>query len=308
MNDKKLVCVGDVMLERFAALPALPPINTTAILDDAPQSVGGTMFNLCWYFAHLDDRASVVGLAGTEERKFVEEQFRHAQIDSTNLLFAKGHTNSLIAITFGHDSYYLYFRQPSPPNLEQFLYDHCTGSSQLVLCGSRHSQIRNTFVQLAEEFKGEWLIFCPSYSIYEYSSKQLRKILHFSTITIINEQEAGFVRQSLEVVDLEQLAVENQTCVIVTYADKGAWMYGKGEAIHIPSLTKPYIKGDIIGAGDAFLAGLLHELRKGCSLRNALPCAATLAAIVAETGQIRPVVNMQELQARIATVEWPEYS
>jgi ribokinase len=65
--------------------------------------------------------------------------------------------------------------------------------------------------------------------------------------------------------------------VVITDGEKGAWAYGQdGQVVHEPAMK--VIPVDGTGAGDAFAAGLLHDLVKGLSLPQALKTASAWGA------------------------------
>jgi sugar/nucleoside kinase (ribokinase family) len=289
-------CVGDLLLERFVELPSLPISNTTQIIDKQQQAVGGSAFNLCWHFTHLGKTAQIVAPSGKNDEIIINSSFRLSNISTSSLVWVEGETSNLLCLYVGSESYNFYFRQEFPAGISEQLYSRCWNLPQLILCGSRHEIIRDTFLHIARTFKGDLLIFNPSYSVYEYSTEVLRELISRSHVTILNEYEAAFVNDKLSIKSLNQVIHNQSLYLIVTYAEKGAKLYWGDQQILVSSIAKNKARKDVVGAGDAFLAGFVHALSQQTSPSQALYVGAALAAIVVDTNEIRPEFDANQLE------------
>jgi sugar/nucleoside kinase (ribokinase family) len=126
--------------------------------------------------------------------------------------------------------------------------------------------------------------------VYTYDLKVLEAVVAASDLTILNHRETGFVCKEFGVRDACELSRRfHDGCIVTTGEDRGAIVYRNGHLTGVPSISR--IPGNVLGAGDAFLAGLLADRRAGKIPEEAGLFAAALASIVARTGELRPVVT-----------------
>ena len=88
----------------------------------------------------------------------------------------------------------------------------------------------------------------------------------------------------------------------MTYADRGAVAYIGSDVLRVESISRR--EGDVVGAGDTFLAAYLATLWTDASAETALRFAAATGAVVAEAGGVRVRLPLRAIAARVARHRW----
>lgn len=294
-ND--VVCTGDVMVECILRLPSLPAADSTLVLDSVIQELGGPAFNVCWYLSKLGRQPRLVGPFGRRNRPLVTDALSSAEIEDTGLIPIEGDTDLLIAILAGAHHHSIYLRAHLPDEIGSQILARCGRPRLLILSGSRHPLIRKAFLALAEAFCGEFLAFNPSYAIYEYDSRDLAGLLSRVHVAILNEQEAKYACEALDLKDTSQLPKYVSGSLIVTLGEKGMRIYHREGILEIGSYATE--TSNAVGAGDGLLAGFLHEALNGASLANAATFGSLLAAYIVESSQVRIQVSESQIRRRL---------
>ena len=143
------------------------------------------------------------------------------------------------------------------------------------------------------------MIFSPSYTVFEYSPDELAQLLRHVHLAAFNEQEAEYASRILGLQNAKELVASTTGLLIVTRGHRGAYIQGNNLGIEVPSVASSTRVA--VGAGDAFLSGFLFEWLRGRTPEMAAKFAATLAAFVVESDQVR--VNVSESTVRLRMKE-----
>lgn len=280
-----VVCVGDLFVEYL--LSEVSP-GTTRIVEAARGELGGTALNVCWYLDCLGMRALLVAPFPRHERLRLATAVPGLSV--SRVLLTGGPPDTLIVLSSNTGHQAVYVRAELPTDADERLIRAGRDARQIVLAGSRHAAIRRAFVKLTRRVDVRRLIFSPSYTVYEFTKQELEELLAQVGLVILNEAEAKYVCDQLSCRAFAALAKRVADTLIVTLADQGAELYGPSGHLAVSSLSGT--AGDVIGAGDAFLAGYLYETGRGSSSQVALHFASAIAAQVAQTRKVRTPVRM----------------
>jgi sugar/nucleoside kinase (ribokinase family) len=184
-----------------------------------------------------------------------------------------------------------------PIDIEAKIRKQCGEPDYLILTGSRHKQIREAFLSIANNLDKTTIIFNPSYAICEYNNLILNQVLKKSDFIIFNEQEAMHAIKILKIRNIKVLTEFIPNPIIVTLGRKGLKIYHKNKISDIKSFAKKAINP--IGAGDAFTAGFVHEIIGKHPISNSARFGATLAAYVVESEQIRVFISKENIYERL---------
>ena len=286
------------MVEHLVYLPSLPRPDTTIILDSYQQQIGGPAFNVCWHLTQLGHKPRLVGPFGKHDSALISETFSAAKMASTGLVPVEGDTDRLFAFLNDDHHHSVYFRATLPQDVSSQIATLCERPSCLVLFGSRHRMLRELYISLLNKFSGALVVFNPSYAIYEYSQKELEELLGKYHVTIVNEQEAAHICQIFGLRDMSHLSKLSHGPVIVTLGEKGAKIFHRDAFFEIESFSTTRLQ--LIGAGDAFIAGFIHETLRGALLADAVRFGSHVAAQVVESSKIRVEIREEEIRTKIA--------
>ncbi|NVJ06509.1 hypothetical protein HUW63_14845, partial [Myxococcus sp. AM001] len=152
-----------------------------------------------------------------------------------------------------------------------------------------HSCFSTDFDMLASVHGGGASLNAPHHVVGRTLTKGLlARMLPLCTVVKLSEEEIGFVTGT-EVPDeaLTRLAAMGVPLPVVTLGERGALLLWKGARIHVAAPRTRVV--DTTGAGDGFVAGLLHGLVRWYGgaegLRDATGAElAALASFACEVG------------------------
>jgi sugar/nucleoside kinase (ribokinase family) len=286
-HQAAVVCLGDLFVQYL--LPEVSP-GATAVIGVKRREIGGGALNICWYLGRLGVRTRLVGPFSMYERR----QLRISQPLGSRVIWTSGPPDTLIVLSSkaGHQAVYLCGELPD--GIRERLTEECRGARQIIFAGSRHPEIRHAFIDLVRTRDLRGLIFSPSYAVYEFTRRELQELVRGVELVILNEGEAQFVCSQLGCPTSDSLAKRVGDTLIITLAERGAELYGPSGNLTVGSLSG--ITGDVLGAGDAFLAGYLYETARGSPSRVALDFASAIAAQVARARKVRAAVRRKAAQ------------
>lgn len=149
-----------------------------------------------------------------------------------------------------------------------------------------------------------------------YSAEVLQESFEQATVVKMNEQEAPLVLTLLGLPvyesdcvphPLERLAerllqeYSTLELVVITRGERGSLLVGRSDSHDHPGFAA--VGGDMVGAGDAFTAGLTHALLRGATLAVANEVANRCGAWVASQSGAMPELDAatrQQLTAALA--------
>ena len=144
------------------------------------------------------------------------------------------------------------------------------------MTGGRHRAVRDAYLMFVAGHGNQYVVFNPSYAVTEYSANELRRVLKAADLVVINDAELKYILDSLKLRQTARLTALIRGSLIVTHGRRGHTIFRRGET------NRLRISGvetrNPIGAGDAFLAGVIRELVAGKNLEAAVTLGGELAA------------------------------
>ncbi|MCB7130329.1 MAG: hypothetical protein J3T61_12420 [Candidatus Brocadiales bacterium] len=280
------------MFEIIRKVCDLPEDGKTIMFDWTDAVLGGGTYNLGWYLSHLGLSPILVAALSQEKEDLIIKAFKDANLRHTSLKPVEGAADNLIAFSDNrtHRSYFV--KSKLPENFaDRIVKSVDTGI--FVFSGSRHREVQCAYMKLLQNSAAEMTVFAPSYTIYETGVDLVRKLVEKSDLVAINQREAEYVRCKFEASDMGALAGRISGSLLVTLAGNGAELWRGGKRVFIHSYTDT--TDDVIGAGDAFLAGLLYVCAHRGELIDACHVGAVLASFVVEKRNVRVSVSLDNL-------------
>lgn len=285
------------MLEQMVRVVRLPEKNETVIHEQsAGIQLGGPAFNVAWYLRQLGRSVALIGAYGADDSARVLSQVRAARLSTNTLTSYRGRTDTLLATVseMHHQSWYM--RSALPARLRSRFLAQSRGVRTLILAGSRHAVIRRVYDHLTQRARERTVVFNPSYAIAEFRQAELRSICARADLTIVNEWEADQLARAFRVSRAKEIGTRIKGSLIVTRGKLGQQIVtGKRLWTLKGSPTDPR---NPIGAGDAFLAGLVYEMGNGRDLVEAAKFGSALASLAVASEDVR--IRVSELRVRQA--------
>jgi adenosine kinase len=141
-------------------------------------------------------------------------------------------------------------------------------------------------------------IYDPSQQIIRLSGEELIDGTRGARVLIVNDYEFGMMRNKTGLSAGEMMSLPGTT--IITRGEAGSTVYDGDSVIHIPAVT-PEPLAEPTGAGDAYRAGLIKGLLRGCSWEATGRIAALASTYVLEQyGTQNHRYSLAEFAARYA--------
>ncbi|HSJ54291.1 MAG TPA: carbohydrate kinase family protein [Anaerolineae bacterium] len=139
-------------------------------------------------------------------------------------------------------------------------------------------------------------IYDPSQQIIRLSGEELIAGTRGARLLIVNDYEFGMIRNKTGLSEQELLALPQAT--IITRGEAGSTVYEGDLVIQIPSVP-PETLAEPTGVGDAYRAGVIKGLLRGCSWETTGRIAALAATYVLEQyGTLNHRYSLAEFVAR----------
>jgi sugar/nucleoside kinase (ribokinase family) len=289
-----VTCVGDLMLELYALQGGRPRAQRTYEFDHAAATVGGGALNLCWYFSQLRRSSTIVAGFGVGDRDRVEAALKKARVDVASLVQLSSVTD-ILAVLPGKDLPAAYIRGRIDDQDLAALANRLSSGSVIIFTGSRHENFRRVVLQRVLELGDLVFVFSPSYSVYDFRHDELDSFVHASDIIVVNEHEAEYLAHVLcrdGNADLMKLAKQGG---IVTLGPRGADLFCNGQTHRVASISGR--DDDVIGAGEAFLAGFVHAFLESSNWERSgrVGCAVAAQVVQAKPTLVRAPIDIKRL-------------
>ncbi|HPE74997.1 MAG TPA: carbohydrate kinase [Draconibacterium sp.] len=290
IKNNEILCIGEVLWDRLpsGAKPGGAPMNVALHLNAIGQNVS---------------IASRIGNdePGTELRSFLENSGL-----STEFIQIDEHlptSEVLVHLDENNNATYEICEPVAWDNLEltDSLKTKAREAGLLVFgsLASRNPVSRSTIMQLLEKDAVKLIDvnFRKPYDTQEVVEKLLEK----TDIVKLNDDElVAFAQWHNKHKHDEKSLMKwfakqyNLKMVCVTRGEKGAFLFCDGEFYEHPGFKVEAV--DTVGAGDAFLAGLIASLLENKSPADALAFACATGAFVASKAGATPAYDMKEIE------------
>lgn len=278
-----IVAIGDVLLQLISNQLQESTYQDTLIVDAAKAEYGGAAWNVAWNLEQLGWTTRMLAQHGPDavgcfpplpvSGRDALEPFWRKRTQTDQLLVFPNMTMPAIYLRGGL----------SPDELDSMFVD-TGGYAAIVFAGSRHHELRRRTLDTLFSRRGPLRVFSPSYTVHGYAYEELAAFLEQSDIAIVNRREAAFLAR---VFAADEAAVMGRAGIagVVTRDEDGAAIYpARGVAFHLPSTSG--VRGDVIGAGDAFLSGFVDVFLRSRDVTAAARAGIEISAQTARQGLV----------------------
>jgi sugar/nucleoside kinase (ribokinase family) len=289
-----IVAIGDVLLQLLSGQSLEGSYQRTLIVDPAEAKYGGAAWNVVWNLEQLGWTIRMLAQYGPDavgcfpplpvsRRDPLEPSWRKRTRTDQLLVFSKIAMPAIYVIG-----------RLSEDELNAMFMD-ANQCAVVVFAGSRHRELRRRTFDVIFSRAGPLRVFSPSYTIYEYGSDELAAFLAHSDIAIVNRNEAAFLSGVLAAGEAAVMA-RARIAGIVTRDEEGAAIYPAGKTgFLLPSTSG--VRGDVIGAGDAFLSGFIDGFLRSRDVTAAAHAGIEVSAQTARSGLVCAVLDTARARA-----------
>ncbi|AGC44855.1 fructokinase [Myxococcus stipitatus DSM 14675] len=265
-----VVCFGETLVD---FLPSEQGLRVRDVPAWQPCP-GGSPANVSVGLARLGMRSAMLGVVGADEfGHFLRERLAKEGVDVSHLRQTADARTGLVFISLdarGERSF-TFFRTRSA----EFLLSNADVDpgflhrAKAVHCGSNSLQRDEaqaaTVAMLGLAREADRIVSCdPNLRLHAWEDPTqleglLARMLPLCTVVKLSEEEIGFVTGTESPEEaLTKLSAMGVRLPVVTLGARGALFLWRGERIHVPAPQVRVV--DTTGAGDGFVAGLLHGL------------------------------------------------
>jgi sugar/nucleoside kinase (ribokinase family) len=261
----------------------------TLIIDPYDFDIGGSVFNITWYLAQLGLTCTTISHYGREDRMRVVQFFSRLNTTSSYVV-EKSSSTDLLVVAPSIEMPAVYILGHIIDEECSVIVSHLPADGVIIYSGSRHSTLREKFIDHILLHRQLRMVFAPSYTLYDHTKEETLRLLKLSSIAIVNEKEAKHLERIFPGTDIDAIMRVPREGGIVTLGSNGADLYF-GSASKIRVASKSGRQADVIGAGDAFLCAFLVKLMAGNSWQESGEAASAIAAQVVLDGRVRAVLH-----------------
>jgi adenosine kinase len=280
----RIVVTGSIAFDYIMSFPGrfkdhiLPDkihmLSVSFLVDSMRKERGGCAPNIAYSLALLGERPTVMGTVGqdfSDYRAWLERQ----GVDTSLIreipdLF----TASFFVSTDQDNNQIASFYTGAMACARELSFSALVGDSPDVAVISPNDPAAMT--QYAQECKalGIPYIYDPSQQIIRLSAEELLQSTDGARILIVNDYELEMFKNKTR---LSEEAVRRLPDVlIVTRGEKGSTIWAEDRRVDVPAV-QPAVLCEPTGVGDAYRAGIIKGLLRGCSWETT-GCIASLAA------------------------------
>ena len=293
ITNKSFVCFGEVLFDIFPSL----------------IKIGGAPLNVAVRLAALGNYSSVISRIGSD--KLGKEIVNYLKINNVNascLQIDEELKTGQVLVNLDEKGSATYtINYPSAWDKIEVTHENeqLVSSSDAIVFGSlicRDERSQHTLLQLLQ--LARFRVFDVNLRQPFYEIKILNKLMQIADFIKFNEEEIfeicelnGESKLSLKecIVYISKFTNTSQICV--TRGSNGAVLYINEQFYEHQGYS---IKvADTVGAGDSFLAGLLHQLLQNTEPNEALEFSCALGALVAGENGANPSITVSDIVAFI---------
>jgi adenosine kinase len=270
-------------------------ISVSFLLDSLQRRRGGCGGNIAYNLTLLGQRPLLVGSAGRDFGEY-REWLEAAGVDTSAVVTFDDEVCATGFVTTDLADNQIWAYYPGTMlRTEQLSMHKLPVSPEAVIISPNDPAVMVRFAGECREL-GFPYVFDPGQSIPNISGEDMVGSIRGAMLTIGNDYELEMIRSKTGMAPQDLL--ELTPLVVVTLGEKGSRLITAGEVVTVPAV-KPEVLADPTGAGDAYRAGLVVALLKGCDLRTAGQIAALIGTYAIEQkGTQEHSFNLEQFAAR----------
>ena len=252
-------------------------LNVAFLVPELRREFGGCAMNIAYNLKLLGEEPIPMGTAGQDFEPY-REWLQSQGIRRDHIRVFDDLYTAQIYITTDLDDNQITVVHPGAMEYSHF---NRVADAPEATIGILSPDGRDGMVRHAAQFvsAGVPFIFDPGQQLPLFSGEELRQFIEQASWVTVNDYEWHLLK-SRTGWDEEDLG-ERVDALIVTRGGKGSTIHTGGERIEIPAV-KPRSITDPTGCGDAYRAGLLFGLLRGCDWLTTGRAASLMGAIKIE--------------------------
>jgi len=249
-------------------------LNVAFLVPDMRREFGGCAGNIAYNLKLLGGEPVIMATVGDDFGPYTE-RLTGLDIGQDHIRRVAGSYTAQAFITTDLDDNQITAFHPGAMNSA---HENRVGDAADIKLGIVAPDGRQGMLDHARQFHeaGIPFIFDPGQGMPMFSGVELQHFIELADYVAVNDYEAEMLQERTGR-KLEVLA-KDVKALIVTLGAKGSRIYADGQVHDIPP-AKPHAIMDPTGCGDAYRAGLMFAMLKGCDWATAGRLAGLLGSI-----------------------------
>ena len=280
-----LLTVGYFSIDYIFKVNHIPAKGCTAIIEKGyglKWHFGGCAPNIAVCASRLGLKTGVLGVLGGDELSatYVSHLLREG-VYTAGVLRVKGAVAPVTYMFFDERGDCVTFYYPgisyegvAPPK-------GLASSARALIVTVGNPQFNLRALKEAKEAKALVVAGLKS-DIYSYPKAYVKKLVELSDMLVLNAQELNFILKVLSLPSREELLKKYSLTLVVTKGKEGSEVYAKDRTFSIPAVPPKKLESPV-GAGDAYIGGLVTGLLKGYDEEEAAKIGAVVASYALES-------------------------
>jgi fructokinase len=271
--------------------------------DVLPQQAlpGGALMNVCIHLHKLGSHTKLISALGNDKAGADLKEYLYQQLGDIALIQTKNHLATGKVLVNLDDPLNAKYEIVKPVAYDEIDSPEITLESNDILVfgslASRGAYTKNTLLKLLE--KPGLKVFDINLRAPHYTETSLKQFLKLADWVKFNDDEFELVCSWYQLNPQDELvfqklaALWDVTLICLTKGGKGATLFIQNQIYHHSGFKVDV--ADTVGAGDAFLAALIHSYRKGLQPEMMLNNACALGSFVAGKNGANPPYKVDEI-------------
>lgn len=253
-------------------------ISVSFLLDSLQRRRGGCGGNISYNLTLLGQKPLLVGSAGKDFGEY-REWLEAAGVDTSGVTTWDDEVcaNGFVTTDLADNQIWAYY-PGTMLRTDQLSMDKLPVVPECVVISPNDPAVMVRFASECRDL-GYPYVFDPGQSIPNISGEDMVASIKGAMLTIGNDYELEMIRSKTGMSPQDLL--ELTPLVVVTLGEKGARLITRDEEVSVSAIA-PRQLADPTGAGDAYRAGLVVALLRGCDLRTAGQIAALMGTYAIE--------------------------
>ena len=253
-------------------------LNVSFLVDTLKRQRGGVAANIAYTMALLGMPPAVFSSVGANDWQEYEEWMARHGIDTRYIKVIPDEFTATCYITTDRDNNQItgFYTGAMANDKQLSLTSIPREEMDLVIIGPTEPEPIVQFTRECQEL-GIPYVYSPIWQIIRLSGEELASGVKGASVVVANDYEYEMIKNKTGLAPLDIL--DHAEMVVTTKGAHGSVIMTRDEVASIPA-AKPRQMVDPVGAGDAYLGGLVYALQTGMDIERA-GRVASLAAVYA---------------------------
>lgn len=298
MNRFDLLAIGNLTLDVIHDVDKIPNIDETGIVENKKTYFGGRAGNLAVLGSKLGLKVAIASVVGGD---FLDSGYREYlvdhNIDIERIEVFEKDSCARIIVFKREDGKHIYFFEPNIQRVGRKLVLNKSELSEFSLVYLTSLDSERTISHLFNKLSGfDKVFFEFGEEIYRKSTRFLESAINISSYIHLNALEYEILSEKLGFSSVSDVfeSVQQLKFLCISSGKKGTVIHTRGAKYKIPAI-RPLRLISTLGAGDAYVVGLIFGILNNWSLIDSGRMGSVLSSFILEFEGAQKMIPEWEL-------------